>query len=43
MAHEFIILDVQEDQLRPQVSFFRGLDDLRNVDASNEQFEMFHH
>ena len=41
-THEFIILDVQEDQFRPKMCTFRSLDDLGDVDARDEQLEMLH-
>ena len=41
-THKFIIFDVQEDQLWPQMSFLDSLEDLGDVDAGNEELEVFH-
>ena len=42
VTHEFIVLDVQEDQLWPKMGALRGLDDLGDVYTRNEQLEVFH-
>jgi hypothetical protein len=41
-TYEFIILDIQEDELGPKVSLLRGLDDFGNVDTRYEQLEVLH-
>ena len=41
-THEFIVLDVQEDQLWPKMGALRGLDDLGDVDTRHEELEMLH-
>jgi hypothetical protein len=40
-THEFIILDVQEDEFWPEMSLLDSLDNLGDVDAGNEEFEVF--
>ena len=42
VTHEFIVLDVQEDQLWPKMGALRGLDDLGDVDAGDKQLEVLH-
>ena len=41
-THEFIVLDVQEDQLWPKMGALRGLDDLGDVDTRYEELEVLH-
>jgi hypothetical protein len=38
----FVVVDIEEDQLRPQVSFFDAADHLWYVNSRPEQAEMFH-
>ena len=42
-THKFIILDVQQNELWPEMSLLRSPDDLGDVDASNEKFQVLHH
>ena len=39
---EFIVFDVEEDQLRPQMCRLGCLDDLGNIDSGDEELEMVH-
>lgn len=39
---EFIVLDVQENKLWPEMSLLSSFDDLGNVDAGDEEFKMVH-
>lgn len=42
LTHKLIILDVEEDELWPEVRTLCSLDDLGNVDPRHEQLEVFH-
>ena len=41
-THEFIVLDIEKNELWPQVGTLRSLDDLWNIDPRNEEFEVLH-
>jgi hypothetical protein len=40
--YKFIVFDVEEDKLGPKVSLLGGFDDFGNVDAGNEELQVFH-
>ncbi len=39
---EFIVFDIQENKLRPEMCLLRRFDNLGNIDAGDEKFKMFH-
>ena len=39
---EFVVFDVEEDEFRPEMCFLSGFDDLGDIDARDEELEMFH-
>lgn len=41
-TYEFVVLDVQEHQLGPEVGALGSLDHLGDVDATNEELEVLH-
>ncbi len=41
-TYKFVILDVQEDEFRPEVGTFSSLDDLRDVDTGDEELQVLH-
>ena len=41
-THEFIVLDIEEDELGPEVCPLCSLDDLGDVDAGDKQLEVLH-
>ena len=41
-THKFVILDVQEHKLWPEVRTLCSLDDLGDVDAGDKQLEVLH-
>ena len=41
-THEFVVLDVQENEFGPKVSTLSSLNNLGDVDTGNEQLEVFH-
>lgn len=42
VPYKFVVLDIQEHKLWPKVRTLRGLDDLGDVDTTNEQLKMLH-
>ncbi len=41
-TYKFVVLDVQEDEFRPEVGTFGSLDDLGDVDTGDEELQMLH-
>ena len=41
-THEFVVLDVQENEFGPKVRALRSLDDLGDVDARDKELEVLH-